>query len=118
MVVLTTSLGDITIELFEEQAPLSTANFLQCVDDGFYDGTIFHRVIPGFMVQGGGLTTDMAKKPTREPIQNEADSGLKNRVEGMDVVDRIAAAETSTVKGCRDAPVEPVVIETARRAGS
>ena len=78
MVVLTTTLGEITIELYPEQAPITVENFLQYVDDGFYDGTIFHRVIPDFVLQGGGFTEAMSKKPTREPIQNEAENGLKN----------------------------------------
>jgi len=78
MVKMTTSLGDITIELFEKEAPLSAANFLQYVDDGFFDGTVFHRVIPGFMLQGGGMTADMSRKNTRPPIKNEADNGVKN----------------------------------------
>jgi peptidyl-prolyl cis-trans isomerase A (cyclophilin A) len=78
MVVLTTTLGEITIELYPEQAPITVENFLQYVDDGFYDGTIFHRVVPGFVLQGGGFTETMSRKPTREPIQNEADNGLKN----------------------------------------
>jgi cyclophilin family peptidyl-prolyl cis-trans isomerase len=74
-----TSLGDFTIELFEKEAPLSASNFLQYVDDGHFDGTVFHRVIPGFVVQGGGMTAEMRQKPTRAPIRNEADNGLKNR---------------------------------------
>ena len=77
-VVFSTTLGDITIELFADKAPVSAANFLQYVDDGFYAGTIFHRVIPGFVLQGGGLTPDLARKPTRAPIKNEAENGLKN----------------------------------------
>ncbi|AQT69404.1 Peptidyl-prolyl cis-trans isomerase B [Anaerohalosphaera lusitana] len=77
-VKLTTSKGDITIELFEDQAPVTTKNFLQYVQDGFFDGTIFHRVINGFMVQGGGMTPDMNQKKTRDPIVNEADNGLAN----------------------------------------
>ncbi|MDX1488876.1 MAG: peptidylprolyl isomerase, partial [Acidiferrobacterales bacterium] len=72
MVLLKTNHGDITIELFEDAAPITTQNFLQYVDDGFFDGTIFHRVIPGFMIQGGGMTEDMSEKETRKPIQNEA----------------------------------------------
>lgn len=160
MVVLKTSLGDITIKLSEDQAPKTVANFLQYVDDGFYAGTVFHRVIAGFMLQGGGLTADMARKPTRDPIQNEADNGLKNVrgtlsmartsdihsataqffvnlvdnafldhggrdfgyavfarvVKGMDVVDKIGAVKTGTVKGSQDVPLEPVVIESAQRA--
>jgi peptidyl-prolyl cis-trans isomerase A (cyclophilin A) len=77
-VVLSTSLGDIVIELDAAKAPVTVANFLQYVDDGFYDGTIFHRVIADFMVQGGGFTPDMKQKPTRAPIKNEADNGLSN----------------------------------------
>lgn len=77
---LTTSQGDITLELDAEKAPATVANFLQYVGDGFYDGTIFHRVIDGFMIQGGGLTPDMAQKSTRSPVQNEADNGLSNRI--------------------------------------
>ena len=79
IVVIETSMGDITVELDQGKAPISVENFLGYVSDGFYDGTIFHRVIPNFMVQGGGFTPDMEKKPTRDPIQNEADNGLKNR---------------------------------------
>ncbi len=78
MVVFETSKGEITLELFEEQAPVTVENFLSYVDEGFYDGTIFHRVIPGFMVQGGGFTPDMKQKQTKAPIKNEADNGLKN----------------------------------------
>lgn len=78
MVELQTSMGNIVIELFEAEAPLTTANFKEYVKDGFYDGTIFHRVIENFMIQGGGLTEDMAEKETRAPIRNEADNGLKN----------------------------------------
>jgi peptidyl-prolyl cis-trans isomerase B (cyclophilin B) len=78
MIKLTTSKGDILIELDEENAPLSCANFRKYVEDGHYDGTIFHRVINNFMIQGGGFTTDMIQKPTREPIENEAKNGLKN----------------------------------------
>jgi peptidyl-prolyl cis-trans isomerase A (cyclophilin A) len=77
-VLIKTSLGEITVALDEDRAPLSVANFLAYVDAGFYDGTVFHRVIPGFMIQGGGLTADLEKKPTREPVENEARNGLKN----------------------------------------
>jgi len=155
VVILTTSLGEIKIELDAEKAPISSENFLAYVDDGFYDGTIFHRVISGFMVQGGGMTPDMRQKPTKAPIKNEADNGLKNDrgtiamartadvnsataqffinhrdndflnhgardfgyavfghvVDGMDVVDKIAAVPT----GPGDVPTEAVVIESARR---
>jgi cyclophilin family peptidyl-prolyl cis-trans isomerase len=78
VVVLTTTLGEIEIELDEAKAPITVKNFLQYVDDGFYDGVIFHRVISGFMVQGGGFTSAMQQKPTRPQIQNEAANGLKN----------------------------------------
>lgn len=77
-VVITTSKGDITLELYPDKAPLSVENFLQYVEDDFYAGTIFHRVIDGFMIQGGGFSPEMRKKPTRGPIKNEASNGLKN----------------------------------------
>lgn len=77
-VLVETSKGNITIELFVGNAPVSTSNFLKYVKTGFYNGTIFHRVIPGFMIQGGGLLPDMAEKARGEPIQNEANNGLKN----------------------------------------
>lgn len=159
MVLLSTSLGDITIECFPDSAPTSVENFLQYVDDGYYDGTVFHRVIPDFMIQGGGMAEDLERKPTRDPIENEADNGLKNTrgtlamartrdvnsatsqffinladndflnhgvrdygyavfahvVDGMDVVDAIAEVETTTKQGMQNVPVEPVVIESARR---
>ena len=79
MVSLTTSKGTIEIELFEEAAPITVANFLKYVDDGHFDGTVFHRVIPGFMVQGGGMTADMKEKKTHAPIENEAKNGKKNQ---------------------------------------
>ena len=78
MVKLETSMGDIFLELDEEKAPKSVENFLSYVNDGHYDGTIFHRVIDGFMIQGGGFTEDMTQKPTNDPIVNEADNTLKN----------------------------------------
>ncbi len=78
MVIFTTNYGDIKIELLADEAPITVKNFLQYVDDGFFDGTIFHRVIPGFMIQGGGFTESMEQKKTRDPIKNEADNGLKN----------------------------------------
>ncbi|MEZ5330518.1 MAG: peptidylprolyl isomerase [Thermoanaerobaculia bacterium] len=77
-VALETNKGTIVVELDRENAPVSTENFLSYVDDGFYDGTIFHRVISGFMIQGGGFDADMNKKATKPPIQNEAKNGLKN----------------------------------------
>jgi len=78
MIKLTTNHGDILIALEPEKAPITCANFEQYVRDGHYDGTIFHRVIAGFMIQGGGMTTDFIPKPTRDPIENEAKNGLKN----------------------------------------
>jgi len=77
-VALVTSKGRIVIELFPQKAPASVKNFLAYVDAGFYDGTVFHRVIPKFMIQGGGLTADMQKKSTEKPVSNEADNNLKN----------------------------------------
>ncbi|MCB1747923.1 MAG: peptidyl-prolyl cis-trans isomerase [Gammaproteobacteria bacterium] len=160
-VLLETNRGDITVELDQAKAPRSVANFLDYVSAGFYDGTIFHRVIPGFMIQGGGFTSDMIRKPTRDPIENEADNGRLNKrgtlamartqdphsataqffinlvdndfldhqgktprgwgyavfgdvVDGMNVVDDIAAVETGRVEGMADVPLEPIVIEHAR----
>jgi len=78
-VVLHTNHGDITLELDAENAPASTANFLQYVRDGHYDNTLFHRVIPGFMIQGGGMEPGMKQKPTRKPVANEATNGVKNK---------------------------------------
>ncbi len=78
MVKLETSMGDIYLELNDEKAPKTVANFLDYVNDGHYDGTIFHRVIDGFMIQGGGMTADMKEKSTQAPIENEADNGLTN----------------------------------------
>jgi peptidyl-prolyl cis-trans isomerase B (cyclophilin B) len=75
---LSTSLGDITLELDEQAAPKTVRNFLAYVDEGFYDGTIFHRVIDGFMIQGGGFEPGLRQKPTRAPIENEAANALKN----------------------------------------
>lgn len=78
MVEMTTSKGVITLELDAEHAPVTVANFLEYVNSGHYDGTIFHRVIPGFVIQGGGMESGMREKTTQEPIENEADNGLKN----------------------------------------
>ncbi len=78
LVKLETSLGDITLELYPDKAPLTVANFLKYVEDGFFDGLIFHRVIDGFMIQGGGLDKNLHQKPAGQPIRNEADNGLAN----------------------------------------
>jgi cyclophilin family peptidyl-prolyl cis-trans isomerase len=77
-VALKTDLGTFVIELYPQEAPITVANFLQYVDSKFYDGTIFHRVVPGFVVQGGGMTFDFSSKSTRDPIKNESNNGLRN----------------------------------------
>ena len=159
MIKFETSHGNFTIELFEKDAPVSAKNFLTYVDDGFFDGTIFHRIVPGFVIQGGGLTADFRNKETRAPIANEAKNGLKNTrgslsmartsdissatsqffvnlsdnefldhgprdfgyavfgrvTEGMDVIDKIARVGTGRRKGYQDAPLEDVLIVSARR---
>lgn len=151
MILMETSLGNIKLELYPDKAPISVENFLSYIKDGFFDGTIYHRIIPNFMIQGGGFTKEMGKKETKSPIKNEADNGLVNDigsiamartsdvnsatsqffinvsnntflnhggrdfgyavfgrvVEGMDVVNKIAAVKT----GPGDVPLEPVVIE-------
>ncbi len=88
MIKLTTNHGDILVELDYDKAPVTSANFEQYVRDGHYDGTLFHRVISGFMIQGGGMNPDFSPKPTRAPIENEANNGLKN------VVGSLAMART------------------------
>lgn len=79
MLLFKTSQGEFTVQLFDKQAPITVENFLRYADEGFFNGTIFHRVIAGFMVQGGGLTADMQNKAGHAPIKNEADNGLKNK---------------------------------------
>lgn len=158
--VLDTTEGVIVIELFAAEAPNSVANIIQYVEEGFYTDTIFHRVISGFMIQGGGFDQHLRKKPVRDPIQNEANNGLKNQrgtvalartsdphsataqfyintvnngslnhrgetekgwgytvfgqvIEGMNVVDRIARAQTQTRDGRPDVPALPILIERA-----
>ena len=78
MVTFKTNHGDITLELYADKAPKTVENFLSYVQDGFYDNTIFHRVIDGFMIQGGGMTPDMEQKETKAPIENEANNGVAN----------------------------------------
>lgn len=78
MITIKTNHGDISVELFEDKAPISCENFRQYANDGHYDGTVFHRVIPNFMIQGGGMDENMTSKPTRDPIKNEADNGESN----------------------------------------
>ena len=94
-VVMETSLGSITLELDNAKAPASVANFLAYADAGFYDGTIFHRVIPNFMIQGGGYTTDLKQKPTQPPVKNEAANGLKN-LRGTIAMARTRAVDSAT----------------------
>lgn len=155
-VTIETNKGTILLELNEEKAPKTVENFLQYVRDGFYQGTIFHRVIDGFMIQGGGFTQDLQPKSTRAPIPNEANNGLKNSrgtiamartadphsataqffinvadndfldypgsdgwgyavfgkvIQGMEVVDAIAKAPTTSRRGYQNVPKENVVIE-------
>jgi len=160
MIILHTNQGDIRIKLDSEKAPISSQNFIDYVKDGFYDGTIFHRVIKNFMIQGGGFDTDMSEKETRAQIKNEANNGLSNLrgtlamartmvphsassqffinvedntfldhssetaegwgyavfgevVEGMDVVDKIREASTTTRMGHQDVPADDMIIESA-----
>lgn len=159
-VALNTNFGTIKLKLDDEKAPKTVENFLAYVNDGHYTDTIFHRVIQTFMIQGGGFTEDMSKKPTRAPVENEANNGLRNTrytvamartsdphsasaqffintsnnapldhtaptqqgwgytvfgkvVEGLDVVDRIAAVPTGRREGFQDVPKETVVISSA-----
>ncbi len=95
VVVISTSAGDITVELFKDKAPISVTNFLEYATEGFYPGTIFHRVVRGFVVQGGGYTATMAEKPTRPPIQNEATNGLRN-VRGTVAMARTQSLRSAT----------------------
>src|ERR1035437_5653494 len=97
VVVMETSLGAIKIELFEKEAPISTKNFLSYAKSGFYNDTIFHRVIPGFMAQGGGFTADRKQKPTKAAIKNEAANGLKND-RGTLAMARTSAPDSATAQ--------------------
>ena len=97
VVTLTTSLGVIELELDSDKAPLSVANFLAYVDSGFYDGTIFHRVIPDFMIQGGGFGTDSKQKSTKPPIKNEATNGLENK-RGTIAMARTSVVDSATAQ--------------------
>ncbi len=97
MIKLNTNHGTIVLELDAEKAPATVANFLQYAKDGFYDGTIFHRVIDGFMIQGGGMEPGMREKPTRAPIKNEADNGLSN-VRGTIAMARTPDPDSATAQ--------------------
>lgn len=158
MITITTNHGDIVVELFEETAPVSCENFRQYVADDYFADTVFHRVMPNFMIQGGGMPADLSRKKTRAPIKNEAANGEKNLrgtlamartgevdsatsqffinlkdnafldhssrdfgyavfgkvVDGMDVVDAIAAVETGKQGGQQDVPLQPVTISDVR----
>ena len=158
MIRFQTTLGDFTIELMPKEAPVTVENFERYVREEFFDGLIFHRVIPGFVIQGGGLTPDMSQKDNHAPIKNEATNGVKNErgflsmartndinsatsqffinlkdndfldhkpgsygyavfakvVDGMDVIEQIAAVKTGRRRGHDDVPVEDVVIISAR----
>ncbi|MBE8597744.1 peptidylprolyl isomerase A [Xenorhabdus sp. BG5] len=94
-VKLVTSAGEIELELDSNKAPMTTKNFVEYVNEGFYNNTIFHRVIPGFMIQGGGFTKDMKQKATKEPIKNEADNGLRN-LRGTIAMARTADKDSAT----------------------
>jgi cyclophilin family peptidyl-prolyl cis-trans isomerase len=97
VVVIETSAGPITVELYKDRAPVSVENFLQYARDGHYDATIFHRVVAGYVIQGGGYTADMSEKPTRPPIQNEATNGLSNR-RGTLAMARLRSARSATAQ--------------------
>lgn len=163
VVLIETSQGNVKVELFQKEAPISVKNFLDYAKSGFYNGTIFHRVIPNFMIQGGGFGQDLVPKPTKAPIKNEAANGLKNErgtiamartgvvdsataqffintvnndflnhrpgggqtgygyavfgkvIEGMDVVDKIAAGKTGRgANGMPDVPQTPMVIKSVK----
>jgi cyclophilin family peptidyl-prolyl cis-trans isomerase len=97
VVVIDTSAGAITVELYKDRAPVSVANFLRYAADGHYTGTIFHRVVSGYVIQGGGYTPDLVEKPTRPPIQNEATNGLRN-VRGTIAMARLRALRSATAQ--------------------
>ncbi len=97
MITIKTNHGDISVELFDEKAPISCENFRQYVRDGHFDGTIFHRVIPNFMIQGGGMSEDMQSKATRDPIKNEADNGESN-VRGTLAMARTGVVDSATAQ--------------------
>ncbi len=95
MITIKTNHGDISVELFEDKAPISCENFRQYVKDGHFDGTVFHRVIPNFMIQGGGMDENLQSKPTRDPIKNEADNGESN-VRGTLAMARTGVVDSAT----------------------
>ncbi len=95
MITITTNHGDIVVELFEETAPVSCANFRRYMEEGFFRNTVFHRVIPNFMIQGGGMEADLRPRATHDPIRNEADNGEKN-LRGTLAMARTAAVDSAT----------------------
>ncbi len=95
MITIKTNHGDISVKLFDEKAPISCENFRQYARDGHFDGTIFHRVMPNFMIQGGGMDENLRSRPTREPIKNEADNGEPN-VRGTLAMARTAVVDSAT----------------------
>ena len=97
VVTMSTNMGDIRIELNSDKAPITTKNFLAYVNDGHFDGLIFHRVIPGFMIQGGGFDSKMSQRPTKSPIKNEAHNGLKN-VKGSIAMARTDVVDSATAQ--------------------
>lgn len=97
VVVIETSAGSIVVELFKDRAPVSVENFLQYMRDHHYDGTIFHRVVPGYVIQGGGYTSELVERPVRPPIQNEATNGLANR-RGTVSMARLQSARSATAQ--------------------
>lgn len=97
VVKISTSMGDLRVELYQDKAPVTVANFLAYAKEGFYDNTLFHRVIPNFMIQGGGFTADMKQKPTKDPIKNEATNGLKNTF-GTLAMARTAVVDSATAQ--------------------
>ena len=97
VVLMETSLGNVKLELFAKEAPISVKNFLDYVNSGFYNGTVFHRVIPNFMIQGGGFTADLNQKQTNSPIKNEADNGLKN-LSGTLAMARTTVVDSATAQ--------------------
>jgi cyclophilin family peptidyl-prolyl cis-trans isomerase len=103
-VIIKTSVGEIVLELDRKRAPVTVENFLQYANEGFFNGTIFHRVIPDFMIQGGGMEPGMKKKPTRSPIRNEAANGLKNKI-GTIAMARTSVVDSATAQffiNCKD----------------
>ena len=115
-VLLKTDLGSIVIELYPQQAPITVANFLKYVDNKFYDGTIFHRVIPGFVVQGGGLTYDFAQKATLDPIKNESGNGLKNEYKTLSMA-RTADPDSATSQFFINLQANPSLDATDKKPG-